>query len=181
MDKLEDHIRKNREELDVYTPSPSVWNKIRRKIRKGYSPFTRWISIAAMVIVVLGTSLIVIIQGYFKADNGVAGNNITASTGNSQLKESEIYYNNLLNSLYTEATPLLTANPEVQKELSYDISHIDSLCLEIKKDLKDNVANKEVVEALIQNYRIKIRLLEDILAILKEDGNDPEKKKDYEL
>jgi hypothetical protein len=181
MDKLEDHIRKNREELDVYTPSPSVWNKIRRKIRKGYSPFTRWISIAAMVIVVLGTSLIVIRQGYFKADNGVAGNNITASTGNSQLKESEIYYNNLLNSLYTEATPLLTANPEVQKELSYDISHIDSLCLEIKKDLKDNVANKEVVEALIQNYRIKIRLLEDILAILKEDGNDPEKKKDYEL
>jgi hypothetical protein len=37
------------------------------------------------------------------------------------------------------------------------------------------------VEALIQNYRIKIRLLEDILTILKEDENNPEKKKDYEL
>jgi hypothetical protein len=181
MDKLEEHIRKNREEFDVYTPSSSVWNKIRRKIRKGYSPFTRWISIAAMVIVVLGTSLIVIRQGYFKADNGDAVKNITASGGNSQLNESEIYYNNLLNSLYSEATPLLTANPEVQKELNYDISHIDSLCLEIKKDLKDNVANKEVVEALIQNYRIKIRLLEDILTILKEEENNTEKKKDYEL
>jgi hypothetical protein len=101
--------------------------------------------------------------------------------GNSQLKESEIYYNNLLNSLYAEATPLLTANPDVQKELSYDISHIDSLCLEIKKDLKDNIANKEVVDALIQNYRIKIRLLEDILTILKENENNPEKLKNYDL
>ncbi len=181
MDKLEDHIRKNREEFDVYTPSSRVWIKIRRKIRKGYTPFTRWISIAAMVIIILGTSLILIRKGYFNDDNAFADNNLTASKGNSHLQESEIYYNNLLNSLYTEATPLLTANPEVQKELSYDISHIDSLCVEIKKDLKDNVANKEVVEALIQNYRIKIRLLEDILTILKENENNPEKKKDYEL
>jgi len=181
MDKLEEHIRKNREEFDVYTPSSRVWTKIRRKIRKGYTPFSKWVSIAAMVIVILGTSLVIIRRGSFDPDKGLAVINRNAAKGNSQLKESEIYYNNLLNSLYTEATPLLTANPEVQKELSYDISHIDSLCLEIKKDLKDNVANKEVVEALIQNYRIKIRLLEDILIILKENENNPEKKKDYEL
>jgi hypothetical protein len=111
----------------------------------------------------------------------MAGNDIDGAKGNSQLKESEFYYNNLLNSLYTEATPMLTANPEIQKELNYDISHIDSLCLEIKKDLKDNIANKEVIEALIQNYRIKIRLLEDILTVLKENENNPEKKKNYEL
>jgi len=181
MDQLEDHIRKNRDAFDVYKPSSRVWAKIRRKIRKGYSPFTRWLSIAAMVIVILGTSLIIIRQRYYNADNGFADNYVNSSKENSQLKESEIYYNNLLNSLYTEATPLLTANPEVQKELSYDISRIDSLCLEIKKDLKDNVANKEVVEALILNYRIKIRLLEDLLIILKENETNSEKKKDYEL
>jgi len=181
MDKLEDHIRKNREELDVYTPSSGVWLKIRKRIRKGQTPFFKWASIAAMVIVILGTSLFIIRRAYLNPDKGLAVNNIKASPENSQLKESEIYYNNLMNSLYTEATPFLTANPEIQKELSYDISHIDSLCLEIKKDLKDNIANKEVVEALIQNYRIKIRLLEDILTILKEDENNPEKEKSYEL
>lgn len=181
MDKLEDHIRKNREELDVYTPSSRVWHKIRKRTGKGHSPFFKWVSIAAMVIVILGTSLIIIRRGYFNTDKELTENTIGAVNENSQLKESEIYYNNLLNSLYTEATPLLTANPEVQRELSYDISHIDSLCLEIRKDLKDNIANKEVIEALIQNYRIKIRLLEDIVMILKENENNPEKKKDYEL
>jgi hypothetical protein len=181
MDKLEDHIRNNREELDRYSPSSGVWKSIRRKFRKGFTPMLKWVSVAAIVVVILGTSLIIIRQGYINPGKRMAGNDIDGAKGNSQLKESEFYYNNLLNSLYTEATPMLTANPEIQKELNYDISHIDSLCLEIKKDLKDNIANKEVIEALIQNYRIKIRLLEDILTVLKENENNPEKKKNYEL
>jgi hypothetical protein len=99
----------------------------------------------------------------------------------SHLKETEIYYNNLVNSLYREATPFLTSNPEIKKELNTDISQLDSICFEIKKDLKDNVANQEVVEALIQNYRIKIRLLEDMLTILKENENHQEKNRSHEL
>jgi hypothetical protein len=103
---------------------------------------------------------------------------IKAST---QLKEAELYYNSLANSLYREATPLLTRNPEIEKELSIDISQIDSICSEIKKDLKDNVANQDVIEALIQNYRIKIKLLEDMLKILKENEENPEKNNSHEL
>ena len=88
---------------------------------------------------------------------------------------------NLANSLYKEATPMLTRNPEIKKELVTDISQIDSICSEIKKDLKDNVANQDVIEALIQNYRIKIRLLEDMLTILKENEENPEKNNSHEL
>jgi hypothetical protein len=58
---------------------------------------------------------------------------------------------------------------------------LDSIFSNIKKDLKDNVATQEVVEALIQNYRIKIRILEDMPILLKEDKNNPEKSKNYEL
>jgi hypothetical protein len=181
MDKFEEHIRNNRDDLDRYSPSSLVWKNIRRKIRKGYSPLIKLVSVAAIVLVILGTSMFFIRRENINQAKGFAENNISNQKGNFHLKESEIYYYNLLNSLYTEATPLLTANPEIQMELNYDISHIDSLCLEIKKDLKDNVANKEVVDALILNYRIKIRLLEDIMAVLKENENNTEKKKSYEL
>jgi hypothetical protein len=53
--------------------------------------------------------------------------------------------------------------------------------VEIKKDLKDNISNQDVVEALIQNYRIKIRILEDMLTVLKANENNPEKKKSHEI
>lgn len=181
MDRLEEHIRKNREAMDHYTPSPGVWKKIRRSIHETKTPVNKWLSVAAMIIVILGTALGLFRKGNLgEGDRSFKDNDLRALE-NPQLKESEIYYANLLNSLFLEATPLLTANPEIKKELDYDISHLDSICIEIKKDLKDNVANQEVVEALIQNYRIKIRLLEDMLKILKEDENNPEKKESYEL
>ena len=53
--------------------------------------------------------------------------------------------------------------------------------MDIKKDLKNNIANQAVVEALIQNYRIKIRILKDMLETLKANENNPEKKKSYGL
>jgi hypothetical protein len=182
MNKLEEHIRKNREELDRYTPSSRVWKRIRRKIKTEKTPVRKWLSIAAMFIVILGTALVFIKFGGSRSDRGLLKNSDgNVSSQNTQLKETEIYYNNLVNSIYTEAKPLLTANPEIQKELITDFSHLDSICADIKKDLKDNVANQEVIEALIQNYRIKIQLLEDMLTVLKENENIPEKKKNHEL
>ena len=34
-----------------------------------------------------------------------------------------------------EATPLLTKNPEIKKELNTDLSQLDSICSDLKKDL----------------------------------------------
>jgi len=182
MDKLEEHIRKNREDLDRETPSPEVWSRINRQINKRKIPVRRLLSVAAMIIIILGTALFLTVPGLLKPGNvNNAENRLKDASENSQLKETEIYYNNLMNSLYREATPLLTGNPEIRKELSSDISHLDSICYEIKKDLKDNVDNKEVIEALIQNYRIKIRLLEDMLTMLKENETNNGEKKNHEL
>ena len=152
MDNLEEYIRKHREEMDIYKPSSGNWRKIRKEIRTGRNKGYRWISIAAMVAVIIGTAVVFYRPGFKSSGKTIAGSNDQAIvTGSSLLKETEIYYNNLANSLYLEATPMLTRNPEIKKELVTDISQIDSICSEIKKDLKDNVANQDVIEALIQN------------------------------
>ncbi len=182
MDKLEEFIRKNREHLDRYSPSAGVWSKVKHDLRKEQPSAKKWFSIAAMVVLILCTGIILIRLGINRsASNSDIKADARLEQVNPHLKETEIYYNNLVNSLYHEATPLLTGNPEIKKELNSDISQLDSICSDIKKDLKDNVANQEVVEALIQNYRIKIRLLEDMLVVLKENENNPEKRKSHEL
>jgi hypothetical protein len=182
MDKLEEHIRKNREDLDRYSPSKAVWNKIDSQINRKRLPLRKVLSVAAMFVAILATSVVLVKSGLLnKYGSGTKNGLSDDPQQNQQVRETEIYYNSLVNSLYREATPLLTGNPEIREELSTDISHLDSICTEIKKDLKDNVANQDVVEALIQNYRIKIRLLEDMLTILKENEKDPEKEKSHEL
>ena len=100
-----------------------------------------------MIVVILGTAIILFRPEYRWSDSNRQNNN-DSTQANPQLKETEIYYNNLVNSLYKEATPLLTNNPEIKKELNTDLSHLDSICSDIKKDLKDNISNQDVVEAL---------------------------------
>jgi hypothetical protein len=181
MDKLEEHIRNSRKDLDSYDPPPIVWKKVQRELKQGKSHSIKWISIAAMIIVVIGSALLINNRKKLSGNQILRINETANLPGNQRLKETEIYYNNLVNSLYHEAAPLLTSNPEIKKELNTDISQLDSIYSDIKKDLKDNMANQEVVEALIQNYRIKIRLLEDMLLILKEQDGKPEKSRNYGL
>jgi len=182
MDKLEEHIRQNRDDLDRYNPPAGIWRRIRKELRKQKSGMRQWFSIAAMIVVVLGTALVLFRPEYrWSGSNKQKNSDEQITRLAPQFKETEIYYNTLVNSLYKEATPLLTNNPEIKKELNYDLSRLDSICLDLKKDLKDNISNQDVVEALIQNYRIKIRILEDMLTVLKENENNPEKKKNNEL
>jgi flagellar basal body-associated protein FliL len=181
MDKLEEHIRRNREELDRYTPPAGLWRKVKKELKKEKSTAKQWLSIAAMIVVILGTALVLFRPEFRWSDSKRQNNNEQFTQLTPQLKETEIYYNNLVNSLYTEATPLLTNNPEIKKELNSDLSQLDSICSDLKKDLNDNISNQDVVEALVQNYRIKIRILEDMIKVLKENENNPEKKKNHEL
>ena len=176
MDRLEEYISKNREELDRYTPSNDVWKGIRGNMNYRRRNLTLWFSAAAMIVVILTTAVLFYVGK--ERDNYVLNRrdaDILLMKANPELIESEIYYNNLIHDLYLQATPLLTNNPDIEKELINDLSHLDSICADIKKDLRDNVANQEVVEALINNYRIKIRILENMLNTLKQDENSEEK------
>lgn len=172
MDRLERFVRENREKLDMYEPSPGVWEKIEgKKIFISKKLFIS-LSAAAVLTLVLGTAMIIYSSAYRK-------NRLSDLSG--EIKEMELFYNSLANTLYMQAKPMLTGQPEIERELKNDLNRIDKICLDIKKDLKDNIDNQEVIEALIQNYTIKISILEDMLRILNENENNKEKQKSNEL
>ena len=164
MDSLEEYIRKNRDDLDKYEPSPEIWRGIRKDIHIGRHGVAGWLSAAAMIAVLFGTA----VMFYLANHNRI----------HPELVESEIYYNNLINDLFSQAAPLLTGYPDLEKELRTDMSQIDSICADIKKDLRDNVDNQEVIEALISNYRIKTHILEEMLEALRQNENNTEKKRE---
>jgi hypothetical protein len=144
MDNLEEYIRKHREEMDRYKPSSRIWRGVRKELKTDNKPGYRWLYIAAMIAVIMGTTLFFFRPAYL----------LSGKTGGES---------------------------NYQTMIKTGSEQIDSICSEIKKDLKDNVANQDVIEALIQNYRIKIRLLEDMLELLKENEENPVKSKSHEL
>jgi hypothetical protein len=88
-------------------------------------------------------------------------------TASSPLKETEAYYTKLVNQRLEELKPIIAGCPSLAEELNYDMSELDSVYTDLKDDLRDNMANQEVIEAIIENYRLRIRILEDLLTEIK--------------
>ena len=127
-----------------------------------------------MILIVAGAGLTLIlrtIDGPVRNDDP----HVTA------VRETYLYYNSQISLLYEEAKPLLTDNPDISMELDKSMGELDSLSVEIRKDLNDNIANEEVVEALIRNYRLRIELLEDMLVLMKEKETGNKNYSDHEL
>ena len=176
MDNLEQFIKDIRKQLDKYEPPKRTWRRIKAglPLRKTLVPV--WISVAAVITIISSVTITLFIISQ-------KNNNLYADvkSGQTGLKETEVYYNTLVNTLYLEARPLLTGQPEIASELRIDMAQLDSICADLQKDLKDNVANQEVIEAMIQNYRIKLQLLEDMLKLLKQNETKSEKPKSHAL
>jgi len=173
-DRLEEFVRNHREEFDLFEPDDRLWEGIEKKIdsgktrRLGYY-FYRAAGIAAIFLITLTAH-----RFFFGSQNQVPEI--------PELMEAEEYYSGLIDNKLKEAQPLLSEYPEIQNELDTDLSELDSVYKDLKEDLKDNVANQEVIEAMLDNYRMRVEILEEMLDYLesKNDDNTTNNSK-YEL
>lgn len=179
-DRLEDFVRQHREEFDLREPDPSVWLKINpanAPVVKEKRPM-RWLRVAAAIAVIFAGSSAGI---YF-----LTGGNYEADLYSQELymemQETEAFYTMMVSDRYEELKPYLASDPLANEMLSADMEELDEVYHELKNDLKDNISNPEVIEAMVLNYRIKLEILEDLLNQLKEKENqDYEKDDSYSL
>lgn len=164
-DRFEDFMKQNRESFDFREPDPAIWDRLKKDIT--IKKRTNWklvFSRAAAVLVIFGASYAVneMIHRYHnRSTDSLKAGNEKVIPG---LTETEAYYTSLINQKMDQLKPVMANCPSLQEELNYDMSELDSVYTDLKSDLKDNMANQEVVEAIIENYRLKITILEDLLS-----------------
>jgi hypothetical protein len=93
-----------------------------------------------------------------------------------ELIEAEAYYTSQINLKKEEVFRLTASDPEVRHEVDNEMVDLDRVYTELKEDLKDNADNEEVIEAMIQNYRMKLDILEEMLLRLKQSDNSQNAK-----
>lgn len=180
-DRLEDFVKNHSEEFDLFEPSPEMWKGIEKKIEKPRRlNWKLYMSRAAAVAAIFLVSLIVT-RNFFPSDRQIKIRK-EAQVNIPELNEAEMYYSGIISAKLEEVKPYLANYPGIEDELNHDLSELDSIYASLKEDLKEDVANQEVLEAMIQNYRLRIDILEEMVSFLTEDDNerqlnDPE----YEL
>lgn len=167
-DRLEEFVHNHRDEFDFMSPSPELWGRISEagKTKKKIDWFqARWMKVAAVVVVVFCTSLMV-----YQSFGPMSGNARRAALIDPEIRtllEAEAFYAQQVNGKLEEIRKCYEMVPELQLEVEGDLQELETMYNELKKDLKDNMSNKNVIEAMIENNRYRLQVVDDVLAQIK--------------
>lgn len=162
-DKLDKYIEENRGSFDDLSPSGDMWDRISQNTEKKGGLNRRLIiyrisgAAAVLIVALLGYT-------YFSSPNTQQS---AMSEFYKEVLETEQYYSTKVLQKKQKVFTLTSDQPEIKTDIEEELAIFDSAMLELKNDLNDDIANAEVVEALIQNYRMKLQILEDILMYLE--------------
>lgn len=158
---LEEFVKANREEFDNLEPSPQVWGKIQNdtkktKVIKLGRYFTR---VAAVVVLIVISSVLIIKNDYFRVGDIVENQNPEIK----ELIEAEAFYAYQVNGKLQEIRKCYNTFPEIKEEIENDLNELESMYKMLRNDLNDNVSNKAVIEAMIENSRYRLKLVDAVL------------------
>ena len=155
MRKLEDFMRDNRDDFDSELPSHDLWNNIESKLEKKEKGKHKFLKIASAVAAVLILALI----GTYMLRPQSDSYSKYANVSDPELKnllETEDFYAKKVSSKMDEIQNCYKIHPELKMDIENDLNELDNMYRELQKDLDDNLYNREVIEAMIQNNRYRL-------------------------
>lgn len=162
MKKLEDFVRERRDEFDSKLPSLDLWDKIESNLeKKNTRKISFWkvtAAVAAVLVIALVSTFFIESQNttYFKYSN-ISDPEIV------ELLETEAFYASKVSNQLKEINKCYEIYPDLKYDIESDLSELDNLYKELKNDLNDNLLNREVIEAMIQNNRIRLEMVDRVL------------------
>ena len=186
-DKLEEFVFENIEAFDEYEANPKIWTGIQSQISAPKKLNLKRIGLR------IAATIAIFIASYFV--NSIIFNNqqqTILSSENTELEfekseniklllDAEAYYSSKISTLSSNVFQLSSDKPEIRTDIETEFLELDNIFKELKHDLKDNAANEEVLQAMIQNYRIKLEILTEILEQLNKSKNKKNKPYDNEI
>ena len=163
-DKLKQWVAGQRDEFEVYDFEPELsWEKIEIGVKEASSaPRNRkrlWYSMAASLTILLVAAAAFIVG---QATGPQPIDQVFAA--NEELADARDFYTTEINYRLEEAKSLVNND-----RIFVDIDELDRAFTELKNDLKDNADNEEVVIAMIENYQLRLKILDRILEQLRKD------------
>ncbi len=162
-DKFKAFVAGNRDEFENYDLDlDQSWSQIADGIQnqqeKQSGKKVIWFKIAASVAILIMFSAGMLYWGLG------AKKEETLFAANPELAEAQAYYT----SQIAYKMSLAQSKPGGE-ELFRDIEELDKAFADLKNDLKDNADNEEVIIAMIENYQLKLKILDRLLKELQEE------------
>lgn len=174
-DELKIFTEQHRQAMDIHQLEDvdAMWGDIAARLDKeeavsGKMPWGKLWKVAAMLIVICTMAF-----GYFLnrqrvaiEKNGIALHNIS-----SDLADTEAFYTAQIN----EKIELIeVASGALDPLVISQMALLDEEYVSLKNDLKDHADSEEVINAMIEYYRLKLAMLEKILTEIQKNNDHEE-------
>lgn len=181
-DALEKFVINHRDEFDDLEPRKDLFQDVPKKTPLVISIWRNSLirNVAAAVIVfAIGFGANEWLTNYRQINKfELASENTTDSTYLA-FQEMQVYYSSEINQVRQEIILLSNQDEDINNELQIQMDEFNKIFDELKKDLKDQTNDAEVIEAMIMNYRVKLKMLEEMKNQLDPSTNYEEDK--YEI
>ena len=164
-DRLEEFVNANREAFDFREPSPELWDKISKKTRRPkVIPIQKYFFRVAAVVAIAAISSVLVWQSGVLSSRQLA-NNVDPEI--LELMETEAFYSHQVDKKLEEIKKCYFTDPEIKDEIETDLNELEDMYKVLKSDLDENISNKSVIEAMIENNRFRLQLCDDVLEQIK--------------
>ncbi|UII81176.1 hypothetical protein [Flagellimonas sp. CMM7] len=177
MDNFEKHIKENREAFNVHKVDKNkLWEGIASQLEEDDKikviPLwkSRKLRVAASIILLMGLSL----TTFLMVSNPVS--QMDGGYANEELLDIDMYYKNLVFQQVQLVKNHPTLAAEDKEEFLSFMDELDDEYEQLRLEMQNNLDNELVLEAIVNNYKKRIELIENLLKQINASKNET----DYE-
>lgn len=166
---LEDFINENIELFNAEEPAEGHFERFKAKLEqkstsKGRSIVFRPLRYAAVIILVISAFFVWRYTDVFTGGNAFAQMN----QDEEEFAEISNFYNAEIEKKYNELNSITCKSGNDQKEsVNEDLSELTKSYTELEDEFKENPENQMIKEAMIENYQMRINILDMVINTLK--------------
>jgi hypothetical protein len=175
MRTIEDIIRNNKEFFDGADPSDGHFERFNRKLEIRFGAKTIKRSIVPYLLKAAVVTLLVTLSSLWTWDHFIRSdrNRMTLGDVSPQYREVENYYVHQVSIMEGELVNIdLKNNPEQKKLLFAEMNSMDSVYVQLQKELKANPDDERIINAMIEHYQTKVEVMSYIVSQLKAIRNE---------
>lgn len=173
-DELKEYIQAHKQEFDDHSVDEvdklKLWGKISEELPETpVKVIPLWkkasFKVAAAVVLLFGC-----LFAYIAVNQDADGYDMVSE----EFRQIDSHYKSLVENQIQLVKNNTNLSKDAQDEFLNYIDELDQEYLNLKKELKNGVNNQLIIEAIINNYRKKIQLMEDLLRRSYATQNIPE-------
>lgn len=175
MNHIEDIIRNNKEFFDSEEPSEGHFERFQRKLEVRFQPMAVRRSIVPYLLKAAVVTLLVTLSSLWIWDHFLRPDRdrMSLSDVSPQYREVENYYVHQVTLMESELSAIdLNGNSDQKQMLISELRSMDSVYVQLQKDLKTNPNDERIINAMIEHYQTKVEIMSYILNQLKAIRNE---------